>query len=347
MRHSDERIVGKALALRGLATMEKANASDYARAHMADDSDLDDVLLTVKSAVGGSELGGSATPAFSSLAEGAFDATCVGQVPGKRQLPFVFKDAAGSILGTGATWRKNGRAIRVAPVTFAGVAHARLSVAGITVCSREFLDLAIRDGTASETLSRLMRDAIRREVDSAFCGANAAVAGEKPAGLGNNAQAVTSTGATVAAISADINSVVGAMTGGGVPFRSAAWLLSSEAYSTLATLKILDYAGTLAGRPVVTDAPSGTFMLVAADFLSYSVGDNVSISVSTAGSIEMDDAPAGDVVTPTAATSHIVHLFQEDALALRATLDVNWSIGGPSDSNGAFAVVALTGASYA
>jgi hypothetical protein len=347
---AESRIFGKALAVRGLAAQEKIDAREFVRANMADDPDRDDVVAAVtKAGVSGTEYGSSSgTPALSSIAQGAFDATIPGQTPGKRQLPFTYQVANGSILATGASWRKDGRGIRVAQVSFAGVGLRRRSVGGIAVVTREFAELAIRDGTYAETLSSLMRDAIRRAVDASFCGSGAGVSEQEPAGIAHAAQSVSSTGTTVSAIATDVRGMVNTMTAGGVPFRSAAFVLSAEAYSYLAMLKVLDPAGTLAGRPVVTDAPSGTFLLVAADFLNYAVSDDVAIVTSTQGTLEMDDSPSGNTVTPAAATNRLVSLFQEDAIGLRAVLNVDWSVSGPVDSNGAhYAVVALTGSSYA
>jgi hypothetical protein len=256
----------------------------------------------------------------------------------------------GAIVGVGANWRKSGRAIRVAPVSFAGVSLRPLSVAGIVVASREMLDLAIVDDTAAETLSSLLRDAVRRELDSVFCGTAAAVADEQPAGIGYSAQTIASTGSTVAAIATDVRSTVSTMVGGGVPLGSSFFALSSEAHSFLASLGILGASGTtLAGRPIVTDCPSGTFLLIAADFLSYARSDEVTVAVSTAGTVEMDSAPSGDSVTPAAASSNFVSLFASDAIALRAVLNVDWALSGPEDGSpsGKYAAVALTGTSYA
>jgi hypothetical protein len=184
-------------------------------------------------------------------------------------------------------------------------------------------------------------------VDSVFCGANVAVSGLQPAGIAYGAQSIASTGAT--AIAADVRSMVATMVGGGVSLRAGGtWILSAEAYSLLCVLKIVDTNGTtLAGLPIVSNAPAGSLLLIAVDYVSHARADDVRLAASKAGTIEMDDTPTGDAVTPAAATSHIVNLFQEDALALRAVLDINWSVAGPSDSNGNFAVVALTGSTFA
>jgi hypothetical protein len=347
---AESRIFGKAIAALGLARLEYDDPREIVRTKLADDPDRDDVLgAFTKSASGGLELGSStATPSFSSIAEGVFDVTVLGQIPGTQRLPFVHQVAGGTILGTGAAWRAEGKAIRVTKPTFSAIALARSSIGGIVVGSREFFELGIRDQSTAETISRLARDAIRRQADSTFCGSGAAVAGQQPAGLGDSAQSVSSTGATAAAIAADVRSMVATMVGGGVPLRSAVWLLSSEAFSLFAALKILDQSGsTLSGRPIVTDAPTGTVCLVAADYLSVALSDQVAIQTSSAASVEMDTAPTGNTGTPAAASSNLINLFQSDCVAVKAKLDINWSVSGPTDSNGNFAVVKLTSGGYA
>jgi hypothetical protein len=60
---------------------------------------------------------------------------------------------------------------------------------------------------------------------------------------------------------------------------------------------------------------------------------------------EMDSAPTGDAVTPAAMSAGYISLFQSDCIGLRAVLNVDWAVSGPSDSSGNFATVALTGSS--
>ena len=160
---------------------------------------------------------------------------------------------------------------------------------------------------------------------------------------------VASTGATAALIAADVRSMVDKMVSGGVSLRAGAtWLLSAEAHSLLARLKIIDANGTtLCGRPIVTDCPSGVFLLLATDHLFYARGDDMKVTADSESMIELDDTPTGDAVTPTAASATMISLFQEDAIAVKAVLHLDWSLGGPTDSNGSFAAVRLTSASYA
>jgi hypothetical protein len=350
-RHSthESRLFGKTAAFIGLSKMDTKPALDKLEPDDAREIHAALAAQATKSGIGGVSYGAATeTPAFSSVAMGTYEETIVGQIPGKRQLPFFNKIATGAIIGTGSGFRQEGKAIRVAPVSFAGLAMQRNSASGIAVITREFAEIAIRDNTSAETLSRLLTDNLRKEIDSVFCGSSAAVSGVQPEGIAHAAQSVSSTGATAAAIAADIRSMVNVMVGGGVPLRSAVWILSSEAFSLIATSRLVDESGnTIAGCPYVVGAPSGTMLLVASDFLVYAVSDSVSVAISTASMIEMDSSPTGDAVTPTAASANRISLFQNDLIAIKGILDISWALGGPTDSNGSFAAVKLASSSYA
>ena len=130
--------------------------------------------------------------------------------------------------------------------------------------------------------------------------------------------------------------------------RDSAFILSAEAFALLSMLKVLDQNGrTLAGLPVVGYAPTGTFLLVDASSLSYAIDEDVDINVSTAGAIEMSDAPTGNTITPVAATSTLVSLFQDNAVAFLANLSSGWALDDAhADSSGNPACIRLTGASW-
>jgi hypothetical protein len=138
------RVFAKAVAVKGLAAIEGRNADEYVCANVPSEiDDFRDVVEAIdavtKWAVPGTEYGpSSGTPAFSSIAQGVFDATVPGQIQGLRRMPFVHQVAAGAILGSGASWRKDGRGIRVTPVSFSSIALARRSLGGIVVVTQEF-----------------------------------------------------------------------------------------------------------------------------------------------------------------------------------------------------------------
>jgi len=308
-----------------------------------------DDFLRQKAAVPGLELGAGPS-ALTSVARQTFSATVLGRMADAQRLNFTDSMLLGSIMGVGAAWRKQGAAIPVSRVSFANLALPSFNVAGLVVCSNEFIELATSDGTASDTLARLLQDAVRAAHDAVFVGTGAAIAGIQPAGVAANAIDVPSSGDDAAAISDDVTAMIAAMIDGLGTVRNASWILSAEAYSKLATLKILDTSGEkLAGLSIVKDAPSSTFLLVDGASLFYATNDGFAeLSASTQSLVEMDSAPVGNVLVPTSATLQKISLFQSHATALKASLPSSWTLDtAHADTSGNPAVIALTGASYA
>ena len=57
----------------------------------------------------------------------------------------------------------------------------------------------------------------------------------------------------------------------------------------------------------------------------YRIGmGNIEISVSEHASIEMNDAPAQDTDTPTAATGKVVNMFQTESMAIKCVQSMNF-----------------------
>ena len=54
-----------------------------------------------------------------------------------------------------------------------------------------------------------------------------------------------------------------------------------------------------------------------------------SVGLSRDAMIEMDTDPTGDATAPTAATAHLVSMFQADAACLRVTLPCAWALRRP------------------
>ncbi len=305
--------------------------------------------LRTKAAVGGVELDTSVPAAGSSFGKSAFAETVLGRIPGGHRDQFQQSVLYGRIIGTGAAWRKNGRPVPVTKASFGRAALQRLSTDAIVVASNEFVQFATLDSSAADTLSNLLADEIRKKHDAVFIGTDAAVAGQQPAGVAEDAVTIAPTGATATTITADVRSMIAAQVDGVGSVRDSVFIVSAEAFSLLAMLKILDDSGrTLAGRPIVSDAPTGTFLLLDTSSLSYALDEKASVRVSTSGSVEMSDAPTGNTITPTAAANSLISLFQEEATAFLANLYSDWALDDAhADSSGNPACIQLTGATYA
>ena len=80
-------------------------------------------------------------------------------------------------------------------------------------------------------------------------------------------------------------------------------------------------------------------VLVVGEYLTTTMADTISIAASGERTIEMDDAPSHDSVTPTETT--MVSLFQTNSIATRGVIYANWSLSGPADTGGNKAVVEM------
>lgn len=97
-------------------------------------------------------------------------------------------------------------------------------------------------------------------------------------------------------------------------------LAGDSAYPKLGAL-----GGELAGLPVLTSgvAPAGSIVLLDAAQISYA-DEAPRVGIALDAMIEMNDAPTGNSVTPTAATAHLVSLFQEDVGGVKVTQRAGW-----------------------
>lgn len=97
-------------------------------------------------------------------------------------------------------------------------------------------------------------------------------------------------------------------------------LAGDPAYPKLGAL-----GGELAGLPVLTSgvATARSIVLLDASQISYT-DEAPKVGIAHDAMIEMDDEPTGDSVTPTAATAHLVSLFQEDAAGVKVTQRAGW-----------------------
>ena len=167
-----------------------------------------------------------------------------------------------------------------------------------------------------------------------------------PGGLGYGATVITSTGTTIAQITADCANAIDIIADAG--YMPDAWLLSPKAAATVRLLKVADAGGdTLAGLPILSGVGVKGVTLLDSSRIALSLGDRVVLTASGDGDVEMSDAPGADSTVPTAATSNMVSLFATNSVALRAVAAINASIVAEADSNGSKASVSIGGASWA
>jgi HK97 family phage major capsid protein len=265
-------------------------------------------------------------------------ATVVGQITGKRNIPFNVKIPR-MTGGVTAQWVGEGLSKPVGIGAFDQVTHPWAKLAVITVVSEELIRFS--NPGVDVVMSENMRDAIAIEYNNQFLNGGAPVTGVKPGGIFNGIPGPNvrnSTGSTVDQITADVNYVLTLQAGNNLPLNSPHWLMSTRTFGYLSTLRTA--LGTLAfptlamstptffGIPVVTSTQIPTnggvgtnesyIGLVNANEIFWSQDPNVTVDMSREASLQMDSAPA---TPPTPVQS----LWQQNLVGIKAEQFVYWS----------------------
>lgn len=294
------------------------------------------VVAGLKAAVGGMDLstidGGSDVAADFMTALRPL--TLVGRLPVRRVpalLPLLTHTSASTV-----RWVGEGAA---RPATTLG-AFARSSltlkqVAALAVASNELL--ADRTLDSENVVLADLLAACAEGLDRAFIDLNNSGDAVTPASVTSTATPIAYSGA----LDVDLAAAIQQLADAGSTLRSAYWIMSSALAGRLALVRDASGAlayptvgalgGTIAGLPLITtgaaneaDSDSAeNIALIDASQISYAEGPPV-LRTSQNAMIELDTAPTGDTLVPTAASASFVSMFQCEATALLAQLSCNW-----------------------
>lgn len=260
--------------------------------------------------------------------------TVVGQVSDRlRRLPF---DTPVLVQGSGgaAKWVKEGAAKPLTQWSYTRTKLAPLKVATIAAATKEMLS------RASAAADALIRDELSRAVEAAidgtFVSAAAAVTDESPAGILNGVTATTLTGdGTVEGIRCDVATMLKALVGNNLSVAGAFWVMPETVAIDLSMATNLAGApafpgvtptgGTFAGLPVFTSQYVGAnvVMLIKGDEIFLGDEGGIQVSMSDQASLVMDDAPASNSTTPTAA--QVVSLWQTNSVGFLVERFINFT----------------------
>lgn len=269
----------------------------------------------------------------------------IGRAP-LRRMPFI-RSSLEQLTASAANFVGEGAKIIPSKITAADVQLPPYKLAALAVCTKEFAKFAVTGEDGAEALSRELRRRVVEKLDGGFV-TGAAVAGTRPAGLDVNASTVASTGTTAAAIATDLRAMMKIPTENGLPLASAFWVMSETAYAYLRLLRVADDSGTVAGKAVIaSDSARGKVLLVIGDEVAFAMADDVALLASGEADIEMTDATSMDSITPTAASTNMVSMYQTNSVATMATIAASWQVLGPQATGKDVAVVSLTSATYA
>jgi HK97 family phage major capsid protein len=252
-----------------------------------------------------------------------------------------------------AHWVQQGRAIKA----FAG-GYTRdpglrlLKVATLFVCSKETLE----DAGAEDSIRQGLLTGFASEMNRMFIDPNNAGDDATPASLTTDATPIAMAGASIAHLDDALREALQAL-GPLVNMANVRVIMSAAlagclslargtggapAYPALAAL-----GGTLAGLGVLTydgaenaSSSDGEFIaLVDGSAVSYT-DEAPEIGIADDALIELDTAPTGDSITPTAASASLVSMFQEEAVCFRGIWRANWRLRRPD------AVQVITGVPF-
>jgi hypothetical protein len=192
----------------------------------------------------------------------------------------------------------------------------------------------------------MMLRAARLAADAAISDPSNTGDAATPASITSGATPIASSGDLADDAEAALSAYAGSL-------ESAVWWMRSDlaaqagirsgAFGAGAGLGAL--GGVLGGLPVYTSegipADSSGSPLILLDRASIAmVDEGYSVARSTAGMIEMSDAPQGATDTPVTMSTKFVSLFQESAVALLLIRRVNWHLANPD------AVVLISDCNY-
>lgn len=231
-------------------------------------------------------------------------------------------------------WVGEGKAIPVTNADFVNVTLTPFKVAALTAISKELL----RDSTpAAEALVRdSLAEASSQVIDTTFIGSAAGTSNVKPAGLFYNVAGLGSNGTDAGAVRKDVQELVGAF----ITAKNSSglhWIMHPSLAMTLSLMRnalgnaefpgIGPEGGTFFGFPVTTgdNVPATALILIKPSDI-YKIGDSgLNVDTSTDATIEMNSAPTGDLLTPTAASQAMVNMFQADSVAIKVVRSTNYA----------------------
>lgn len=244
-------------------------------------------------------------------------ASIIGALEGRmRRVPFRTSVSRETGSGTGGAWVGEGFSTPAASTAYDTLSQEAYKAGKIIVLSRELLDLGNPD--AERTVRETVVAGVAAYLDAQFLTATVTLSANlRPAAITNGATEVVSTGATAAAINADLAGLLAAITTGGA---GLVWIMRPlTAYKIAATIggtAAADIPRTLFGIPLVLSANSPQqITLVDAAHILYSDDGGFELSISDKAALQMDSAPTD----PAVAATVFVSLFQRNLWGVRVT----------------------------
>jgi HK97 family phage major capsid protein len=265
-------------------------------------------------------------------------ATVVDRLAATRKVPFTHPVPAESTSGFSGAWAGEGQPLPVAAGDLTQITLPRTSAGAIAVLSGEARELLL------PSHERFIRDVMIRAttayLDAQFLDpAVTAIAETRPASITNGATSVASTGATAAAILADLRNMLAAVN---ADLTNPTWVMRRRDAVHIAGLmgangglQFPNAPREVLGIPVLVSSavpatagsPPEDRYVVLIDQDSVCVADEgrMGIDVSGQATIEMSDTPSNNAKTGTGTS--MVSMWQSHSVAWKVIREISWARG--------------------
>ena len=241
--------------------------------------------------------------------------TVVGRLVGRRDVPFrtlVTREITAPTVG----WVGKAAAKPVSESAYDQVSIDMATISGIVVISRELAQSS--KPSAEKTIGRQLVNGTATFIDEQFLDPSvAAVTDANPASITNGATTHASSGASAAAITADLSLLVDDLTDGDVHLRAPYWIMRPLSAVSLALLRLTDSGRdlSLGGIPILTSAgcPAGQVVLL----------DAAEILVADEGEMQVDRSESA-TLDMSGGNSPTFSLFQKNSVGVRIDRRIAW-----------------------
>jgi HK97 family phage major capsid protein len=265
-----------------------------------------------------------------------FSRTLLGRIP-FRKAAFNTRALVENSPGT-AGWVSEGDGIPLASLSLDVVQLPPAKIGGMIAFTRELMEVA--SPAALDNINRAMLSTVGRFSDEALINPDIAVVGTSPASLTSGASVVASTGATEAAITANLKSLLEVHTAAGSDLADVELVMHPTTALHLSQLlnagnqraypNLGIRGGEIFGAPVhvtvgaVCSGSPSERVIAAINTAGVLVADdnNIEISVSDRTMVQMDSAPDQDAAAGTPST--LVSLFQAHSVAVKFIRKLNF-----------------------
>ena len=249
--------------------------------------------------------------------------TIIGRVNGFERVPFnipIITQTSGSTFG----WVGEQGVKQVGELDFSRTTLGKHKVAGIVVLTEELVRLS--EPAAEEVVRRDMIRQCAKFLDEAFIQIAKAAGANNPASITNGVSAPNASGTTLAALMADLNTMLTTLTAANLPLDGLVWVTTPETAVRLslmvtslgqspAAISMNPTGGTLLGYPViVSNAVDADSLILFKPSEIFLASDNmVTIDASNQATLDM----AGG-------SSPTFSLWQKNCVGLRAEQWITW-----------------------